>query len=240
MVRLILTAWLREVTSLLVLLYFSGKDHVCRFVGCGRNDRFNYVVMELQVGANATNHFYITGFWLLVLQNKEFKTDLLTRGQTLTSPASRQQYSSCRALLFACCDLQKHPISFNNCIQHTRLKYPSHDHKSQCDDTWAPSVVVVSVVVRVIQPHHSRLRHVFNYRRMMPLNLYFYNLYYVTLGLFSVHLTYFAVTAVSETWNICISCSLRVVTWLTWGGAWPGEPSASAPPFVWGDRSWRP
>ncbi|MEQ2206147.1 hypothetical protein XENOCAPTIV_024251, partial [Xenoophorus captivus] len=26
----------------------EGKDHVCRFVGCGRNDRFNYVVMELQ------------------------------------------------------------------------------------------------------------------------------------------------------------------------------------------------
>ncbi|KAJ0062887.1 hypothetical protein NL108_008221, partial [Boleophthalmus pectinirostris] len=24
------------------------KDHICRFVGCGRNDRFNYVVMELQ------------------------------------------------------------------------------------------------------------------------------------------------------------------------------------------------
>lgn len=36
-----------------VLLYFLGKDHVCRFVGCGRNDRFNYVVMELQVGLNA-------------------------------------------------------------------------------------------------------------------------------------------------------------------------------------------
>lgn len=30
-------------------LHSSGKDHVCRFVGCGRNDRFNYVVMELQV-----------------------------------------------------------------------------------------------------------------------------------------------------------------------------------------------
>lgn len=29
---------------------FTGKEHVCRFVGCGRNDRFNYVVMELQVG----------------------------------------------------------------------------------------------------------------------------------------------------------------------------------------------
>jgi len=26
----------------------SGKDHVCRFIGCGRNDRFNYVVMQLQ------------------------------------------------------------------------------------------------------------------------------------------------------------------------------------------------
>ncbi|XP_061467264.1 tau-tubulin kinase 2 isoform X2 [Rhineura floridana] len=26
----------------------SGKDHVCKFVGCGRNDRFNYVVMQLQ------------------------------------------------------------------------------------------------------------------------------------------------------------------------------------------------
>ncbi|XP_043373479.1 tau-tubulin kinase 2 isoform X6 [Dermochelys coriacea] len=26
----------------------AGKDHVCRFIGCGRNDRFNYVVMQLQ------------------------------------------------------------------------------------------------------------------------------------------------------------------------------------------------
>ena len=27
---------------------FVGKEHVCRFIGCGRNDRFNYVVMQLQ------------------------------------------------------------------------------------------------------------------------------------------------------------------------------------------------
>ncbi|NXF38282.1 TTBK1 kinase, partial [Nyctibius bracteatus] len=27
---------------------FSGKDHVCRFIGCGRNEKFNYVVMQLQ------------------------------------------------------------------------------------------------------------------------------------------------------------------------------------------------
>lgn len=27
----------------------SGKDHVCRFIGCGRNEKFNYVVMQLQV-----------------------------------------------------------------------------------------------------------------------------------------------------------------------------------------------
>jgi len=25
-----------------------GKDHVCRFISCGRNERFNYVVMDLQ------------------------------------------------------------------------------------------------------------------------------------------------------------------------------------------------
>ncbi|XP_013871970.1 tau-tubulin kinase 2 isoform X2 [Austrofundulus limnaeus] len=31
-----------------VLKKLQGKDHVCRFVGCGRNERFNYVVMELQ------------------------------------------------------------------------------------------------------------------------------------------------------------------------------------------------
>ncbi|PAA46942.1 hypothetical protein BOX15_Mlig022436g3 [Macrostomum lignano] len=31
-----------------VLKKLQGKDHVCRFLGCGRNDRFNYVVMELQ------------------------------------------------------------------------------------------------------------------------------------------------------------------------------------------------
>ncbi|EPY76687.1 hypothetical protein CB1_001402067 [Camelus ferus] len=26
----------------------GGKDHVCRFIGCGRNEKFNYVVMQLQ------------------------------------------------------------------------------------------------------------------------------------------------------------------------------------------------
>ncbi|XP_064621848.1 uncharacterized protein LOC135484380 [Lineus longissimus] len=31
-----------------VLKKLQGKDHVCRFIGCGRNDRFNYVVMTLQ------------------------------------------------------------------------------------------------------------------------------------------------------------------------------------------------
>lgn len=29
-------------------LSIPGKEHVCRFIGCGRNDRFNYVVMQLQ------------------------------------------------------------------------------------------------------------------------------------------------------------------------------------------------
>ena len=32
-----------------VLKKLQGRDHVCRFIGCGRNDRFNYVVMQLQV-----------------------------------------------------------------------------------------------------------------------------------------------------------------------------------------------
>ncbi|XP_013416788.1 uncharacterized protein LOC106178225, partial [Lingula anatina] len=31
-----------------VLKKLQGKDHVCKFSGCGRNDRFNYVVMSLQ------------------------------------------------------------------------------------------------------------------------------------------------------------------------------------------------
>ncbi|UYV70533.1 TTBK2 [Cordylochernes scorpioides] len=31
-----------------VLKKLQGRDHVCRFIGCGRNDRFNYVVMALQ------------------------------------------------------------------------------------------------------------------------------------------------------------------------------------------------
>ncbi|KAK2727888.1 tau-tubulin kinase homolog Asator-like isoform X2 [Artemia franciscana] len=31
-----------------VLKRLQGKEHVCRFLGCGRNDRFNYVVMQLQ------------------------------------------------------------------------------------------------------------------------------------------------------------------------------------------------
>lgn len=42
----------KHIFSLLLPNLFllpSGKDHVCRFIGCGRNDRFNYVVMQLQV-----------------------------------------------------------------------------------------------------------------------------------------------------------------------------------------------
>lgn len=45
-----------------VFISITGKDHVCRFVGCGRNDRFNYVVMELQVGflsANVSQVFHL-------------------------------------------------------------------------------------------------------------------------------------------------------------------------------------
>jgi len=26
----------------------AGKDHVCRFISCGRNEKFNYVVMDIQ------------------------------------------------------------------------------------------------------------------------------------------------------------------------------------------------
>ncbi|XP_069195482.1 uncharacterized protein Asator isoform X4 [Procambarus clarkii] len=31
-----------------VLKKLQGREHVCRFIGCGRNERFNYVVMQLQ------------------------------------------------------------------------------------------------------------------------------------------------------------------------------------------------
>ncbi|KAI1896961.1 hypothetical protein AGOR_G00100290 [Albula goreensis] len=31
-----------------VLKKLQGKNHVCKFIGCGRNDMFNYVVMQLQ------------------------------------------------------------------------------------------------------------------------------------------------------------------------------------------------
>ncbi|XP_076223926.1 tau-tubulin kinase asator isoform X2 [Nomia melanderi] len=31
-----------------VLKKLQGMEHVCRFIGCGRNERFNYVVMQLQ------------------------------------------------------------------------------------------------------------------------------------------------------------------------------------------------
>lgn len=36
-----------------VLSLFLGKNHVCKFIGCGRNDKFNYVVMQLQVSHSA-------------------------------------------------------------------------------------------------------------------------------------------------------------------------------------------
>uniref|UniRef100_A0A3Q3QYH9 non-specific serine/threonine protein kinase n=1 Tax=Monopterus albus TaxID=43700 RepID=A0A3Q3QYH9_MONAL len=32
-----------------VLKKLQGKNHICKFIGCGRNDKFNYVVMQLQV-----------------------------------------------------------------------------------------------------------------------------------------------------------------------------------------------
>ena len=35
----------------LFYFYFLGCSHVCKFVSCGRNENFNYLVMSLQ-GAN--------------------------------------------------------------------------------------------------------------------------------------------------------------------------------------------
>ena len=32
----------------LLRLILSGKENVCRFIGCGQNERFGYVVMTLQ------------------------------------------------------------------------------------------------------------------------------------------------------------------------------------------------
>ncbi|KAA3671179.1 uncharacterized protein DEA37_0014944 [Paragonimus westermani] len=32
-----------------VLRKLQGKQHICKFLGCGRNDRYSYVVMSLQV-----------------------------------------------------------------------------------------------------------------------------------------------------------------------------------------------
>ena len=54
-----------------VLKKLQGREHVCRFIGCGRNDRFNYVVMQLQ-GKNLAelrrgkNFKYILGVFLFI------------------------------------------------------------------------------------------------------------------------------------------------------------------------------
>lgn len=32
-----------------VLKSLQGKDHVCRYIACGKNDKYNYVVMSLVV-----------------------------------------------------------------------------------------------------------------------------------------------------------------------------------------------
>lgn len=36
------------ICNMFCSLVFPGKDHVCRFIGCGRTERYNYVVMSLQ------------------------------------------------------------------------------------------------------------------------------------------------------------------------------------------------
>lgn len=43
----LLLEWYDKVCLVSILLL--GKNHVCKFIGCGRNDKFNYVVMQLQV-----------------------------------------------------------------------------------------------------------------------------------------------------------------------------------------------
>lgn len=40
--------WFLFFKMRLTIKIFSGKENVCRFIGCGRNERFNYVVMQLQ------------------------------------------------------------------------------------------------------------------------------------------------------------------------------------------------
>lgn len=42
---------------------FPGKNHVCKFIGCGRNDKFNYVVMQLQVSQSADDYRHRHLLW---------------------------------------------------------------------------------------------------------------------------------------------------------------------------------
>ncbi len=38
-----------HICDITAFISCAGKNHVCKFTGCGRNDKFNYVVMQLQV-----------------------------------------------------------------------------------------------------------------------------------------------------------------------------------------------
>lgn len=38
-----------NICDITAFISCAGKNHVCKFIGCGRNDKFNYVVMQLQV-----------------------------------------------------------------------------------------------------------------------------------------------------------------------------------------------
>ena len=56
-----------------VLKKLQGRDHVCRFIGCGRNDRFNYVVMQLQV-RNIPKQKYVRKIVKLVMFYKIYSS----------------------------------------------------------------------------------------------------------------------------------------------------------------------
>lgn len=91
---------LYKIHYFFILTYFVGKDHVCRFVGCGRNDRFNYVVMELQVGRQMIySCFWIDGRYLTQvvvtqqpwLQSPEVMFVHWTAGKELGRPATQHE-----------------------------------------------------------------------------------------------------------------------------------------------------
>ncbi|CAB1331219.1 unnamed protein product, partial [Coregonus sp. 'balchen'] len=154
-----------------VLKKLQGKDHVCRFVGCGRNDRFNYVVMELQGRNLADLRRSMTRGTFTISTILRLGRQILEAIESIHSSnfAMGRFPSTCRT-----CYMLDFVAGFRGTVRYASVNAHKNKEMGRHDDLWSLFYMLVEFMVGQLpwrkikdKEHVGKLKDTYDHRLML-------------------------------------------------------------------------